>query len=134
MILRQFSGLLMTLLLIGCASGSALVTGEVRDPIDPSLVKVYRDAPNTKFESIGIVKSEAVEMLSQQEALNRAVEELKKQAAQIGANGIVLSGMGEKHESYTNYTPSANGGGFFYSGTDEYQTLQGDAIYVHGKH
>lgn len=133
MILQQFSALLMTLLLIGCASGSALVTGEARDPIDPSLVKVYRDAPNSKFESIGIVKSEAVEMLSEQEALNRAVEELKKQAAQIGANGVVLSGMGEKHESYTNYTPSANGGGFFYSGTDEYQTLQGDAIYVHVK-
>ena len=133
MILRQFSILMLTLILVGCATGSALVTGERRNPIDPSLVTVYRHAPKTHFENIGIVKSEAVEVLSQQDALDRAVEELKKQAAKIGANGVILSGMGEKHDSYSSYTPSTNGGGFFYSGTDEYQTLQGDAIYVNEK-
>ena len=69
-------------------------------------------------------------MLSQQEALDRAVEELKNQAAKIGANGVILIGIGEKHENFSGYTSYATGGGHFYSGADEYQTLQGDAIYV----
>ncbi len=129
MIIRQFFSLVAVLLLVGCATGSALVTGTKRAPTDPLQVTVYRSAPDSKFEHIGIVKSEAAEMFSQQEAVDRAVEELKKQAAKIGANGIILSGMGEKHENYSGYTPSATGG-YFYSGTDEYLTLQGDAIYV----
>ncbi len=128
MILRQISFLIVALLLVGCTTGSTLVTGTKRDPIDPSQVVVYRNAPDTKFEYIGIVKSESEEIFSQQEALDRAVEELKKQAAKIGANGIILSRMGEKHENYSGYTPSTSGG-YFYSSTDEYQTLQGDAIY-----
>ena len=73
------------LLRAGWATGSALVTGTKRDPIDPSQVAIYRSAPDTKFEYIGIVKSEAAEIFSQQEALDRAVDELKKQAAKVGA-------------------------------------------------
>lgn len=133
MILRQFSFLIAVLLLVGCTTGSALVTGTKRDPIDPSQVAIYRSVPDTKFEYIGIVKSEAEEVLSQQEALDRAAEELKKQAAKIGANGIILSGMGEKYENYSGYMPYATGGGYFYSGADGYQTLRGDAIYVEKK-
>lgn len=130
MIFKNFSCLLIILIITGCTSGSALVTGEKRVSIDPSLVKIYRTPPKSKFKHIGIVKSEAVEMLSEQEALNRAEKELKIQAAKIGANGIILLGVGERHDSYTGYNPSPYGGGHFYSGTDEYQTLQGDAIYI----
>ncbi len=129
MILRQFSFLIVVLLLVGCTTGSSLVTGNKRAPIDSTHVVIYRTAPEVNFEYIGIVKSEAVEVLLQQEALDRAVEELKNQAAKIGANGIILGHMGEKQEGYSGYTPSATGGSF-YSGTDEYQTLRGDAIYV----
>ncbi len=133
MILRQFSFLIVMLLLVGCATGSALVTGTKHSPINPSQVVIYRSAPDIKFEHIGIVKSESEEVFSQQKALDRAVEELKKQAAKIGANGIILNRMGEKQENYSGYTPYATGGGHFYSGADEYQTLQGDAIYIKKK-
>lgn len=131
--MKQLIILCMTLFLVGCTTGSALVTGVKRDPVDPSQVTIYRSAPDTKFEHIGIVKSEAEEMFSQQEALDRAVEELKKQAAKIGANGVILSGMGEKYETYSGYTPHASGSGYFYSGTTEYQALHGEAIYVKAK-
>lgn len=129
MLKRNFAHILFILFLAGCASGSALVTGEQRDPIDPSLVKIYRNAPTAKFEHIGIVKSEAIEMLSEQEALDRAVGELKKQAAKIGANGVIILGVGERQDGYMGYTPTSG----FYSGTDEYQTLQGDAIFVENR-
>lgn len=121
---------LIILLLTGCTTGSALVTGNQRPPIDPSQVKVYRIPPSTEYEHIGIVKAQSEEVLSQQEAVNRAVEELKRQAAKIGANGIILGGTGHKSEGYAGYIPSAAGGGNFYYGTTEYQTLKGDAIYI----
>lgn len=130
MVISRITFLLLTLLLAGCTTGSALVTGTQRPPIDPSQVTIYRNPPSSKFEHIGIVKAQAEEVLSQQDAMDRAVEELKKQAAKIGANGVVLGGMGEKYEHYSGYTPYAGGGGYFYSGTTQYQTLQGDAIYV----
>lgn len=116
--------------LAGCATGSALVTGVKRDPIDPSDVQIYRSEPDVKFEYIGIVKSEAEEIFSQHEALDLALKELKIQAAKIGANGIILKKIGEKQDNYAGYTPYASGGGSFYSGTTEYQALQGDAIYL----
>ena len=118
------------LLLAGCATGSALVTGVKRDPVDPSNVQIYRSRPDVKFEHIGIVKSEAEEIFSQQEALDLALQELKIQAAKIGANGIILNTIGEKQESYAGYTAYSFGSGSFYSGTTEYQALQGDAIYL----
>ena len=118
------------LILSACVSGSALITGTKRDPIDPSEVKVYRSSPDVEYKQIGMVQSEAEEVFSQQEALDRAEKELKKQAAKIGANGVVLLKMGEKQESFANYTPQANGSGFFTSGTSDYQVLQADAIYV----
>ena len=126
----RLSLLLFVVLLAGCTTGSALVTGTKRPPIDPAQVLIYRVPPDATFEHIGIVKAEAEEVLSQQEAMDRAVGELKKQAAKIGANGVILSGMGEKHETYGGYTPFAGGGGHFWMGTSEYQTLRGDAIFV----
>ena len=131
-ILRTIFLLLAITLLVGCTTGSALVTGTKRPAIDPMLVKIYRVPPSSEYEHIGIVKAESEELFSQQEALDRAVEELKKQAAKIGANGIILGGMSEKTESYGGYTAPIGGvGGSFYFGEDEYQTVHGDAIYVH---
>ncbi|WP_157292804.1 hypothetical protein [endosymbiont of Ridgeia piscesae] len=131
MIMWRFAFLSLALLLVGCATGSVLVTGTQRPPIDPSQVRIYRIPPNAEFEHIGIVKAQAEEVITQQEAMDRAVHELKKQAAKIGANGVILGGTGEKYESYSGFTPNAGGGGYFYSGTTEYQALQGDAIYVY---
>ena len=47
---------LISLLLAGCASGSSIVVGEVRDPIGPNEVKLYLEAP-ANYEVIGIVNA-----------------------------------------------------------------------------
>ena len=134
MALRHFVSALALFVLAGCSTGSALLTGTARDPIDPSGVKIYRFEPSVHFEYVGIVKSEAESLFSQQDALNRATEELKKQAAKMGANGIILDKIGEKQEPYTSYTADEDGVVTFDSSTNEYQTLQGDAIYVFEGH
>jgi hypothetical protein len=48
--------ILLVFVLTACASGSSIVTGDKRQPLDPGQVKLYLDPP-AKYEVIGIVKA-----------------------------------------------------------------------------
>ena len=112
------------LCVIGCASGNALVTGTQRPAISPESVVLYTEAPE-KYEVIGIVTASSDATGSAQTDLNYAVAELKKQAAKIGANGILLQDVS-----------SSNSGGVFISGvfvSENKQNVSGKAIYVFDK-
>jgi hypothetical protein len=123
--------LLFAILLSGCSTGSALVTGIARPALDPSQVTIYFNEVPENYETVGIVKAEA-EGVDQQHSLNLATEELKKQAAKIGANGVILKNMGQKSESYMGYIPSYTpySAGTFYAGTSEIETISGEAIFM----
>ena len=62
---RTIVALSFLVALLGCATGSSIVTGKVRPAISPSEVKIYLDPPS-QFETIGIVEaSSEVEFSSQ---------------------------------------------------------------------
>ena len=129
----RFVVLTLVCMLTACASGSAVVTGTKRPPISPSEVQLYTRAP-ADYEVIGIVKASSEMGWTEQGSIDYAVEELKKQAAAIGANGVLLTVVGERGgTSYGTYVPNASGGGFFVGGGDVAQTVSGEAIYVIGK-
>lgn len=70
--------------LAGCASGSALVTGQARPPIqDHTTVLILTEMPKGA-EQIAIVKASSDAGWTQQGSLDYAVEELKEQAAKVG--------------------------------------------------
>lgn len=115
---------LMTFLL-GCASGSPIVTGTVRDPIDFNLVKLYLDPPE-KYEKVAIVKASSDAGWTEQGSQDYAVEELKKQAAKLGANGVLLTGTGKNVSTIINTNPD----GTSYSIPVSEQAVTGVAIYV----
>lgn len=118
------------LLVSACTTGSYIVTGTKRPAIPIEDVKIYQKYPTT-YETIGMVKSQSEVLISQQDAVDRAVTELKKQAAKIGANGIIIKSQGEKSEgSVGTYVPNSYGGGVFIGGGDTYQTLSAEAIFV----
>lgn len=81
--------LLMIPLLNACASGSSIITGAVRTPLEINQVQLYLVAPE-KYETIGIVKASSDVSWMGQDSQHYAVEELKKQAAKLGANGVLL--------------------------------------------
>jgi hypothetical protein len=117
---------LCALILAGCASGSAIVTGVKRTPIDPGQVKLYLEAPSN-YEVIGIVNASSDAGWTEQGSQDYAVQELKNQAAKLGANGVLLETTGEK-------TSTAVGGyrtGYFYAIPVTAKTVSGKAIYVH---
>lgn len=97
--------------LFGCATGSAIVTGKARPAIAPTEVKIYLDPPS-QYETIGIVEASSDVEFSTQAAQDRAINELKSQAAKIGANGVLLMDTGE----------------IYYSGGSEKKTAKGKAI------
>jgi len=116
---------LLLFFLSGCASGSAIVVGEVRDPIDPKQVKLYLEAP-ANFEVIGIVKASSDAGWTEQDSIDYAVQELKNQAAKLGANGVLIETTGE-------HTSTVVGGystGYLYAIPVTEQNVSGKAIFV----
>ncbi len=116
-------GLLAAIFLFSCATayGKALVTGVARAAISEEDVVIYTEAPS-KYEVIGIVSASSDFTSNAQKDLDYAVKELKKQAAKIGANGIMFESLS-----------ASNSGGVFVGGVFvaiTSQNILGKAIYV----
>lgn len=119
------AGLFAALVLGGCASGSALIVGTPREPIDPNSVTIYTTPP-AAFEEIAIVKASSDSGWTQQGSLDYAKEELKKQAAKLGANGVLLTATGT--QTGVSGVPVYGGGTII--ATTEKEVLEGRAIFV----
>ena len=100
--------------LVGCATGSSIVTEDVRPAIDTNEVKLYLEPP-LEYETIGLVEASSEVELSTQAAQDRAIGELKAQAARLGANGVLLGNTGDVY--YGDYA-------------NEIKTVKGKAIFV----
>ncbi len=79
-----------------CYPVSHVIVGETQTPIDYTDVKVYTDYPDN-YEKIAIMEASSdlsykdlsIEFTHQQKT-NKALERLKKEAALLGANGVVI--------------------------------------------
>lgn len=89
---KCLSILIITITLVSCASGAVIITGKPREPIDPSAVTIYSEMPSN-CEIIGLVTASSDSGLTAQGDINYAIIELKRQAANIGANGVVIENM-----------------------------------------
>ena len=116
--------------LSGCATGTTLVTGIKRDAIDFNTVRIYHAAP-ANYEIVAAVKSSSMWGFGEQHNLDLALEEIKKQAAEIGANGVILQNAGEVTTGGSGtFIPDGYGGGVFVGGNSSKQVISGTAIYT----
>ncbi|MES9838185.1 MAG: hypothetical protein ABW144_17130 [Candidatus Thiodiazotropha sp.] len=122
---KIFTITLIVSFLSACASGSSIVTGSVSAPIEFNLVKLYLDPPDN-YETIGIVNASSDAGWTEQDSQDYAVNELKKQAAKLGANGVLLTTTGEKNSAMVG--TYANGGTYVIPISE--QIVTGRAIYV----
>lgn len=112
--------------LTACASGSALITGQTRPAIaDHTSVTILTEMPEDA-EKIAIVKASSDSGWTQQGSLDYAVDELKKQAAKVGANTVVLSGRDTS--SQTVGVPVYGGGTIVTS--SEVEVVEGVAVWI----
>ena len=116
----------VTAVLLGCASGSALMVGQPRITIeDHTSVQILTEMPDGA-EKIAIVKASSDAGWNQQQSLDYAVEELKRLAAKVGANAVVLTDRNTT--SQVAGVPVYGGGTVVTS--SEVEIVQGMAVWV----
>lgn len=108
------------LIISGCASSAVIITGETRQEINPNQVIVYSEMPPNSL-IIGIVTASSGSGWTAQGDMNYAIQALKKQAARIGANGIVIENIDKNISVYTSESTTVLG---------SEHTISGKAIYV----
>jgi hypothetical protein len=88
---------LALLLITGCASSSSRVVGQARPPISPEQVRIYQAAPPRYEEIATLDASSAVRFFhGSRQTDDEAVQRLKEEAAKVGANGILLTLVGDE--------------------------------------
>ena len=123
---------LMVIFFVGCVPVSSIVVGETREPIDPSSVKIYLDYPE-QYEKIALIDAGSNFVLNDPEILftwqskmDKAMERLKIESAQLGANGILIVNTDNKiHTSV-----SSDGQGRSNTSTHTEKFVKAIAIYV----
>jgi hypothetical protein len=84
-------------LVAGCAPSSHILIGTARPAISPTDVTVYA-APPPQAQQIALLDahSDSVFGPGGQKSIDKVIERLKTQAAQLGANGIVLGDVSDR--------------------------------------
>ena len=85
----------LPVVLFGCSTGSHVVTGQQLPEIEVDQVTVFEEAPAFDYEVIGTVRASSDGGFSEDSRKEKAVEELKEQAAKIGANGVILEDVSQ---------------------------------------
>lgn len=111
------------------ATGSHIVTGKARPPINPATVKIIAQLPK-QYEPMGIITASSDAGWTEQEDYEYALVELKKQAAQIGANRVFIESVGASSEGGF-YQQIGNDYGYYFSAKSH--TITGKALYVKPK-
>jgi hypothetical protein len=129
---------LWPMLLAGCVSSHVLV-GTPRPPITPDQVKIYLHPP-AKYDEIAVLESSsrASFAMTAQGKTDKVIERLKEEAAKLGANGVLLQGIGDQPagsvgSGFGSATASGNsafGVGFGSSAAIYAKSGSGLAIYV----
>ena len=98
--------LAIVLTLAGCSTSSHVLVGTPRPPIAPESVRIYLQLPE-KYEEIATLSANSRGSLAitGQQNMDKAIERLKREAARLGANGVVLQTMQDRQSA------SIGGGG-----------------------
>ena len=137
--MNQFKLLLLSLslfLIKACYPVSHVIVGDTQPPIDYTDVKIYIDYPNN-YEKIAIIEASSdlafkdisIDITHQQKT-NKALERLKKEAALLGANGIVIQNISTNTKQHFNLNKNDKGEILTSSRHEKQKELSGIAIFV----
>lgn len=83
--------------LAGCSTSSHVLLGTPRAPIAPESVRVYMQPPPS-YQTIASLdaSSQGSLALTSQQNMDKAIERLKREAARLGANGVLLQSVQDR--------------------------------------
>ena len=128
--------LLSIFTLKSCYPVSHIIIGDIQTPLDYNNVKVYHDYPDA-YKTIAIIEASSdlafkdlsIEFTHQQKT-NKALDRLKKEAASLGANGIVLQNISTTIKQHLNFNESSKGTISTSSRYEKQKELNAVAIFV----
>jgi len=131
--------LLLTVMTItGCVSSHVMI-GQARPPLSPDQVKIYWHPPE-HYDEIALLdtSSRASMSITAQGKTDVVIARLKEEAAKLGANGVLLQGVGDQSAGsvstgFGQATASGNtayGSGVGISGNIRIKAGSGVAIFV----
>ena len=88
--IKYLSVLALPVLLFGCSSGSHVVTRQQLPELEVEQVTVFEEVPAFDYKVIGTVRASSDNGFTENSRKEKATQELKEQAAKIGANGVIL--------------------------------------------
>ncbi len=91
------SAVITMVLAAGCVTSHVMV-GQARPPISPDQVQIYLHPPANKYVEIALLDTSSRNSFtfSAQGKTDAVMERLKGEAAKLGANGILLDGVGDQ--------------------------------------
>jgi hypothetical protein len=142
-VVEMTGALMIAALTGGCVSSQAVVIGHARPAISAEQVQIYLEPPESKYDEIANLSASSRGSFSITAAakMDKVVARLKIEAAKLGANGILLHGVGDQAggsvgagiSTETNSPHSPYGLGFGASAFFFQKTGDGVAIFVEPK-
>ena len=88
---------LVTTWLAACASSHVMI-GKARPAISPDQVQIYNHPPTVPYEEIARLQTSSQGSFSftAQGKTDAVIKRLKEEAAKLGANGVLLEGIGDE--------------------------------------
>ncbi len=113
----------------GCATGSAIITGQQRTPISPDQVRIYSTPPQKPYEEIAIISANSYWSWAwnEQAKMNTVTREIREKAAALGANGVIVKSLGSEASGAATMN---FGSGLYGTSMNNIKTVDGVAIYV----
>lgn len=107
------ASVLAAILLAACASSHVMI-GKARPPISPDQVQIYTRPPTVPYEEIARLETSSQGSFSftAQGKTDAVIKRLKEEAAKLGANGVLLEGIGDQASG----SIGTGGGSTSYSG------------------
>ncbi|MFT4257283.1 MAG: hypothetical protein QM599_10060 [Pseudoxanthomonas sp.] len=93
--IRSAAFAMLALLLASCAGTTRVMLGQARPPVDPAVVRIYDAVPPGAVQ-IAQLESTSGAGFGGQGQTDAVVARLKREAAALGANGVVLMGVGSQ--------------------------------------
>jgi hypothetical protein len=95
--IRSGTVTLVALALTACATSHVMI-GQARPPISPEEVQVYTRPPAGPYEEIARLETSSSGSFSftAQRKTDAVINRLKTEAAKLGANGVLLEGIGDQ--------------------------------------
>ena len=98
MVQRLIFAIALLSMLAACATSSRTLTGSPRAPLSPTDVRVYTQVPQ-RFEEIAVLGAsrKSVTTAGGLRAVEKMIDTMKSQAAEVGANGLLLEELSDSN-------------------------------------